>query len=180
MDRRTWMKLTAGAAGIAIVPVALSQDPPAAPDLKDRRKTQLDRLKAYAAAGKFPLNRVEAGKVTPIFFDEEAGVACAVAHLMIQDGLVEDVRKVAARNNRVRIMDVQDGPVAKWIAGSGLTQEECALIQPSYEFQRRERNEQAVALIRMHLENVHAFLSTPVQTESALAVADRRRPRSGR
>ena len=43
-------------------------------------------------------------------------------------------KKLAAANNKVRMMDVEEGPIADWVLTSGLTLEECALIQPGYSF----------------------------------------------
>ena len=41
---------------------------------------------------------------------------------------------LAKANNKIRMMDVEDGPIAEWVLDSGLTLEECALIQPGYDF----------------------------------------------
>jgi hypothetical protein len=43
-------------------------------------------------------------------------------------------QKLAAENNHIRVRDVKGGPILKLILGSGLTQEECALIQPGYSY----------------------------------------------
>jgi tetratricopeptide (TPR) repeat protein len=60
------------------------------------------------------------------------GTACAVGHLIRLDGRENLVDQVAATSNHIRIEDVRRGPLVDWMYSSGLTQEECALIQPSY------------------------------------------------
>jgi hypothetical protein len=97
------------------------------------RKRQLVRLRAYAEARRFPRNHKIFGE-TPIFVDPD-GTPCAVAHLMIESGSAELVQRVAETDNYVRIATLAGGPVVDWILRSGLTQMECADIQPTYEFE---------------------------------------------
>ncbi len=72
---------------------------------------------------------------TPIFVDRR-GVPCAVAYLMLKSGREDLVRQVVETNTYVRIGDLREGPVLDWIRSSGLTQEECARIQPAYRKRR--------------------------------------------
>jgi hypothetical protein len=99
--------------------------------LISRRNLQIGRMHAYAAAGRFPQNTDFPGRLVPYFVDY-LGTACAVGHLMRLDGYEELVNRIAASDNHVHIAEVKDGPLVDWIRNSGLTQEECALIQPSY------------------------------------------------
>lgn len=70
----------------------------------------------------------------PVFIDRH-GHACSVAHLMIRSGRQASAEKIARSNNHVYVADVSEGPLVEWILQSGLTQEECAQIQPAYEFE---------------------------------------------
>jgi hypothetical protein len=83
------------------------------------------------------------------------GRACAVASLLIQSGQRKVVEQVSKKNNHVRIADLAGGPVVDWILISGLTQEECALIQPSYNWTpESEPTEAQKAELRRHFEAV--------------------------
>src|SRR6185295_9997746 len=101
------------------------------------REQQIERVRAYRRAGKFPRNTLVENQRVPIFVDDK-GTPCAVANLMIQDGRQNDVLAIARTNNLVRVMEVHDGPLVDWLLHSGLLQEEAALIQPSYEWERPE------------------------------------------
>ena len=99
--------------------------------LSEEREKQITRLKAYRDAGTFPHNEGHAKHAVPIFVDRH-DTACAVGHLMRMSGWEEEVKAIAAANNLVFVPDVTDGPLVEWVLLSGLTQEEAALIQPSY------------------------------------------------
>jgi hypothetical protein len=100
------------------------------------REQQIERLRAYRRAGKFPRNRLVEKQRVPIFVDDQ-GTPCAVASLMIEDGRRADVLAIARANNLVRVMEVHEGPLVDWLLRSGLLQEEAALIQPSYDWVER-------------------------------------------
>jgi hypothetical protein len=106
----------------------------APPDPGESRRRNLDFLREYIQAGRFPRNEEVEGE-TPIFVDAR-GAPCAVAYLMLKAGREDLVRQVVEEDNYIRIGEVREGPVLDWIRGSGLSQEECAAIQPSY---RRRR-----------------------------------------
>lgn len=100
-------------------------------ELNSLRLRRIADLEAYAAAGNFPVNSTNVD-MTPVFVDEN-DTPCAVGHLMRCSGATELVGDIAAGNNLVKLHEVKDGPVVEWIKHSGLTKEECELIQPSYE-----------------------------------------------
>lgn len=154
--------------------------------LRERRELQISRVQAYADASQFPRNLDFRGRRVPYFVDDR-GVPCAVANLMIQDGLQGEVDEIVRTNNHVRVMDVSQGALVDWVLGSGLLQEEAARIQPSYDFERpypvptpviedpavvRERER-----IRRHLGVVIAELRT--STNTSLPIAARRLAISG-
>lgn len=88
------------------------------------------RLREYNVAGRFPRNHRIFGR-TPVFIDP-AKTPCAVGYLMQQSGHATLANEIAATNNNVYIEHIKDGPALDWILFSGLTQAECAQIQPSY------------------------------------------------
>lgn len=98
--------------------------------LRALRMQRLKDLEEYAEAGRFPINNVRTG-LASVFVDTR-GVACAVGHLMRCAGATELVDEVQRTNNLVRLSELQEGPIIEWIRTSGLTREECELIQPSY------------------------------------------------
>lgn len=104
--------------------------------LRENRLRNLNHLYAYSLRGEFPENEEFAGEAVPLFKDRH-GRPCSVAYLMIKCGLAALVDRVSRGNNLVRISDITRGPVMDWILVSGLTKEECALIQPCYTKDRR-------------------------------------------
>lgn len=146
--------------------------------LHARRQLMLQRLKTYAEAGVFPQNTYRAGAHS-VFVDAR-GVRCAVGELLYLDGQAELVETIRRRNAFVRLQDVAAGPLVSWILGSGLTKEECELIQPSYDHMRpRPRPEPPARLalpsqpaIQARLRATHRLLVQ--QTSAALEQATRR------
>jgi hypothetical protein len=98
------------------------------------RQENLRRLHEYAMAGNFPRNTTDQ-QLTPVFVDEN-NVPCAVGHLMRESGAGDLVERIRELNNLINLSDEFWGPlygdVRSWVSSSGLTLQECALIQPSY------------------------------------------------
>jgi len=101
------------------------------PELRAARARNLVRLREYRARGDFPRN-LEVDVRVP-FLRDPFGTPCAVAYLVAESEGTAFLDALAARANRVYVDDVTDGPLLDWIDASGLTQEECARIQPSYD-----------------------------------------------
>jgi hypothetical protein len=95
------------------------------------RALQIKRLQAYRDRAKFPRNEGQAKRDVPIFVDAH-GSDCAVGHLMRISGWEDAVDAFVAASNLVYVTDVTEGALVEWVTTSGLTQEEAALIQPSY------------------------------------------------
>lgn len=125
------------------------------------RTRHIARLHDYAAARTFPLNTDFPGRLVPYFVDN-AGTACAVGHLMRLDGQQNLVASIASSTNHIRIENVHDGPLLDWIHESGLTQDECALIQPSYatieDYRRGRQWQDEVARLQQHFAKVEQTL----------------------
>lgn len=149
--------------------------------LAERRQLQIARVERYARRGVFPQNVDFEGERVPYFIDAR-GVPCAVAHLMIEDGLRTDVERIARETNHVLVMSVSSGPIVEWVRESGLLQEEAARIQPKYDFddgQRRPTPPPEPGIvererIRLHLLAVVAELRRDTDTDTSLRVATER------
>ncbi len=96
-----------------------------------RRLENIRRLTLYQLRGRFPQNEHVADRAVPIFVDNH-DTACAVGHLMRESGWTDAVAAIQRAGNFVYVTDVHNGPLVDWVLVSGLTQEEAALIQPSY------------------------------------------------
>lgn len=154
-------------------------------NLRARRAVQISRVEAYRRRGVFPRNLDFEGARVPYFVDDR-GVACAVANLMIEDGLRAEVSAISAANNHVRVMDVREGALVDWVIGSGLLQEEAARVQPGYDFMRPPPTPRPIdphiveqRRIREHLGVVIAELRRDAEASLATAVDRFERARAG-
>jgi len=96
------------------------------------RARELGRLEAYRLRGIFPENHVRPGR-TPVFVDGR-GVHCAVGQLLALDGETALVARIAATRNCARVRELADEPeLVAWLDRNGLTLEEAARIQPTYD-----------------------------------------------
>ena len=97
------------------------------------RAAAIETLIRYRDARAFPENRDFANEYVPYFVDQRTGALCAVGHLMNATGHADLVKRIAASDNHVRVMDLAgDAEVVAWLDTYGLTLEEAARIQPSY------------------------------------------------
>ncbi len=92
------------------------------------RAHNLDLLHAYLERGVFPRNHVVPGR-RPHFIDED-GRICAVGYLIEQTAGRDVAETINARHEWDYIEDI-DG-IEGWVAASGLTVHELAMIQPGY------------------------------------------------
>ena len=111
----------------------LRQYPPAGlpAALRQRRAHLLDLLHTYWRAGVFPRNEAPDGQRHPCFIDR-AGRICAVGYLVEQTAgraAAEEINK-HFQYSEIRAMHTQT--LSHWVANSGLSLAECALIQPTY------------------------------------------------
>src|SRR5262249_34479691 len=60
------------------------------------------------------------------------GRACAVGYLMIESGWRDVAESIATSSNNAFLTEIDHPGAIAWIAQSGLTLEECAMIQPLY------------------------------------------------
>lgn len=101
---------------------------------RQRRAQLLDLLRGYWQAGVFPHNEAPDGQRHPCFIDG-AGRICAVGYLVEQTAGRATAERINQRFQYHTIAQMHDLALSRWIASSGLSQAECALIQPSYNFQ---------------------------------------------
>lgn len=167
------------------------------------RKRQIERLRAYRTAGRFPRGKSlwaeQIGHRTlrePLFVDE-SGTPCAVGYLMQRAGWTTEVAAIAAATPGVHVEEVTSGPIVDWVLRSGLTQDEATLIQPDYTVMVAKARRQAAAerkrLVRHFLAVEKQLISNtevsldiatvrllPVILSGAtLAELDDRRPQTG-
>lgn len=95
------------------------------------RRQALDNLHDYWTAGIFPRNYDHAGQRRPCFIDRD-GRICAVGYLIEQTAGREVAEQINSTHQYDRILGMHDATVDGWIAQSGLSKTECAIIQPTY------------------------------------------------
>lgn len=101
------------------------------PALRENREYLLDLLQEYHMAGVFPRNHDHRGVRKPCFIDRD-GRICAVGYL-IERTVGREVAESIDRDHRYeRLLAMDDPRVDRWVAASGLTKMECAMIQPAY------------------------------------------------
>jgi hypothetical protein len=99
-------------------------------DLLRERLRNLDRLHAYRIGGIFPRNYDVPGR-RPCFIDRD-GRICAVGYLVACSAGLDAAAAIDARYHNAYIAEMSAPLVERWIARSGLTREEAAMIQPTY------------------------------------------------
>ncbi|WMJ74861.1 hypothetical protein RCC89_17085 [Cytophagaceae bacterium ABcell3] len=100
-------------------------------NLKENRKKMLDLLHEYHTSGVFPRNYDFSDKRMPCFIDKD-GRICAVGYLIEKTAGREVAEYINSKFKYDKIYDMDDPLIDEWIASSGLTKEECAMIQPNY------------------------------------------------
>ncbi len=89
-------------------------------------------LHEYIDAGQFPVNDVSTER-TPIFIDR-LGTRCAMASLIERTGHGALVARVARTNNLARVHQLAaDTELGQWLTSNGMTLDEAARVQPSYD-----------------------------------------------
>ncbi len=99
-------------------------------DLKKQRAKNLDILHGYWKRGLFPINEMHEGR-QPYFIDK-VNTYCAVGYLMQQTGGDEIARDIKATQNFSYLLDIHHPKLMNWVAHSGLSIDELALIQVPY------------------------------------------------
>jgi hypothetical protein len=98
---------------------------------KENREYLLDFLHDYWTTGIFPRNYDYANKRVPCFIDKD-GRICAVGYLIEKTAGRQVAEKINAQHKYEKLLTMNDPAVYSWVAKSGLTEKECAMIQPTY------------------------------------------------
>lgn len=98
-----------------------------------KRTHLLDLLHEYWTRGVFPKNEDVVNERRPCFIDHN-GTICAVGYLVEQTAGHDIAEMINARFMYDEILDMNDPVVLNWIEECGLTREECAVIQPTYDW----------------------------------------------
>lgn len=101
------------------------------PEQIAKRTHLLDLLHEYWTRDIFPRNDDHMDARKPCFIDHE-GTICAVGYLIEQTAGHDVAELISERFLYGEIMDMNDPLVINWIEECGLTREECAVIQPTY------------------------------------------------
>ncbi|NVK65043.1 MAG: hypothetical protein HWE22_10680 [Flavobacteriales bacterium] len=101
------------------------------PELREKRMQAISLLHSYWQGGQFPSNYDYPNERKPCFRDKNNQI-CAVGFLIQQTGHEALVQEIEASENYATIYEMTNPKLLKWVAQSGLTLEECAMIQPTY------------------------------------------------
>lgn len=107
------------------------------PHIREARRANVSRLKEYRERGAFPVNEDHPGERQPCFIDRYGNI-CAVGYLIEQSAGRHLAESINASYQYDYIIDMESAELNKWVAASGLTIEECAMIQPQYDFSERQ------------------------------------------
>jgi len=99
-------------------------------DLKEKRLQVLNLLRSYWTAGIFPRN-YDYTERKPCFIDKDNRI-CAVGFLIERTAGRKVAEQINTSHKYDELLAMNDKAVDSWIATSGLTREECAMIQPTY------------------------------------------------
>jgi len=99
--------------------------------LQTKRKHLLDLLHNYWTNGIFPKNYDYIDQRKPCFIDKN-GAICAVGYLVEQTTNRQVADNINSRHKYDELLAMNDQTVDNWVLTSGLTKEECAMIQPTY------------------------------------------------
>lgn len=100
-------------------------------DQQKKRLFLLDKLREYRQRGVFPKNNDYKNERKPCFIDKD-GAICAVGYLVEQTAGREAAEQINTRYQYATVFEMDDPSLLDWIDQSGLTREECQLIQPTY------------------------------------------------
>ncbi|MEZ4777049.1 MAG: hypothetical protein R3D00_27990 [Bacteroidia bacterium] len=102
-------------------------------ELKSKRNHLLDLLHDYWTKGVFPKNYDYPDQRKPCFIDRD-GTICAVGYLIEQTTNRQVAEGINSKFKYDELLAMNDQTVDNWVLASGLTKEECAMIQPTYTY----------------------------------------------
>ncbi|MEM7038513.1 MAG: hypothetical protein AAF570_16130, partial [Bacteroidota bacterium] len=100
-------------------------------EMQQKRTTLLDHLRDYWQNGVFPGNYDYAEQRKPCFIDQKGNI-CAVGYLVEQSVDRNAAEHINSEWQYADIADMETPDLEKWIASSGFSRNEVAMIQPTY------------------------------------------------
>ncbi len=122
---------------------------------KMQRLKNLDVLHGYMEQGIFPVNDKFEKRIP--FFIDKYNTYCAVGYLMKTSGADEMAKQIHATQNNSYLLDIQHESLKDWVAKSGLTVDELALIQPGYILDK------PAFLLEIHYNNIGADVNEYIE-----------------
>ena len=108
------------------------------PELRANRAKMLDLLSEYRTRGIFPKNYDYPGERKPCFIDKY-GRICAVGYLVEKSVGLSVAKAINEEYQYANLLAMNDNSINNWISNSGLTKEECAMIQPTYGYYNNDQ-----------------------------------------
>ena len=99
----------------------------------EKREIVLNHLHTYILNMQFPSNTKYQNQRAPCFLDENGNV-CAVGYLVQETAGFESVLAINETYQYADISEMDQKTIEDWAIENGLTLEECALIQPTYDW----------------------------------------------
>jgi hypothetical protein len=100
-------------------------------EMQEKRFHALDLLHNYWTNAIFPKNYDFSYQRKPCFIDKDETI-CAVGYLIEQTTSRKVAEGINSKHKYSDLLEMNDATVDKWILQSGLTKQECAMIQPTY------------------------------------------------
>lgn len=94
------------------------------------REVVLGLLHNYWSTAVFPKNYDHPGR-RPCFIDRDGNI-CAVGYLIEKTESRQLAEKINKKHQYAFLLDMKEEVIRQWADKNGLTEEECAMIQPSY------------------------------------------------
>ena len=96
-----------------------------------KRNYLIRLLHEYRLAAKFPANYDYPGERKPCFIDKNGNI-CAVGYLVEKTAGRSLAEQINSKHQYDKIADMNMPELTAWVDNSGLTKEECEIIQPQY------------------------------------------------
>jgi hypothetical protein len=142
--------------------------------LAENRERMIERLHDYWVREDFVQNPDPKGGPGHFILDGR-GKPCPLASIIIESGHRDLVEEAARANNGVKVADLKEGPILSWILRSGLTQEECILIQrPSRSGEGVPKEVREAELRRLAAELKRVEATIRMNSEKSLTLSVRR------
>ena len=127
---------------------------------QQQRLANLNTLHNYWVRGIFPVNDKHQNR-QPYFIDKY-NTYCAVGYLMQQSGGDAMARNIHETQNYSYLSDISHPKLMSWINQSGLSLDELALIQPTYQ------NDRPTTILELHYNNIGADINEYLEVQQGV------------